>query len=55
MWPADLKRHLKTKHSQQKSKEKRCTPIDRGIYAATAAAAAAAAAADLMLLLKHVL
>jgi hypothetical protein len=32
VWPADLKRHLKTKHGQQKSKEKICSPTDRGIY-----------------------
>ena len=52
----DLKRHLKTKHGQQKSKEKRCSPTYRGIYAAAAAAAAAdrgiyaaaVAAADLL-------
>jgi hypothetical protein len=37
----DLKRHLKTKHGQQKSKEKRCSPTYRGIYAAAAVAAAA--------------
>ena len=47
----DLKRHLKTKHGQQKSKEKRCSPTYRGIYAAAAAAARgiyAAAVADLL-------
>ena len=37
MWPADLKRHWKTKHGQQKSKGKRCSPTDRGIYATAAA------------------
>ena len=60
VWPADLKRHLKTKHGQQKSKETRCSPTYRGIYAAAAAAdrgiyVAAVAAVDLLLPVKHVL
>jgi hypothetical protein len=56
VWPADLKCHLKTKHGQQKSKEKRCSPTDRGIYTAAATDRGIYdAAADLLLLVKHVL
>ena len=28
-------RHYRNKHGQQKSKEKRCSPTDRGIYTTT--------------------
>ena len=56
---AVMLRHYRNKHGQQKSKEKRCSPADRGIYAAATAAADrgiyAAALADLLLVVKHVL